>query len=116
VVLPQAIGVRRAVEMSLTGNFLSAQDARSLGLVNHVVPHDRLREVAVGLARDVAGIDPAAIQHLLATYRMTTSGTVGDAFRIEVDQARVFGRGFDHTTVAAKREAIRSRGRGQLPS
>src|SRR3954454_8744366 len=39
VLLPQAIGVRRAREMSFTGNFLSAEEAFHLGLVNHVVSH-----------------------------------------------------------------------------
>ena len=34
VLLPQAIGVRRAREMSFTGNFLSAEEAFHWGLVN----------------------------------------------------------------------------------
>src|SRR5215204_1895603 len=42
VLLAQAIGVRRAREMSFTGNFLDAEEAMHFGLVNHVVPHDEL--------------------------------------------------------------------------
>ena len=42
VLLPQAIGVRRAREMSFTGNFMSADEALDVGLVNHVVPHAEL--------------------------------------------------------------------------
>ena len=38
VLLPQAIGVRRAREMSFTGNFLSPTRRSQFGLVNHVVP------------------------------------------------------------------------------
>lgn len=38
VLLPQAIGIRRAREMSFTGNFIDAHEAKELGLVNHVVP------------------------------------------------------------------------------
>ena len=38
VLLPQAIGVRRAREMSFTGNFMLAEEALHFGLVNHVVP------------------------------------------------------------------------------
>ena len=45
VLLPQAIGVRRAREMSFTGNFLSAEEALQFGLVNHVVAHDELMPV-----------------------------------------------------------------------
>lgn len=42
VLLPQAIGVRRAREMSFTGNFMGAEEALAFGLVNHVVAHDEL--------------------------------------------------------------------------
>ncbi len=42
VLLPQAIGVRRAREMSMTGNFMLADEALERGLVNHVVPHGDL--------------------------------------------------------------------------
>ena len=40
--LPRAVGVRKAAEMSITGNFVDAAEALRLGLVNHVVPHDEL--------------------------------------------------------------------------
>lgn len=39
VLLAEAVGVRRAKELSSTGNFLDAQTALTWGLVNHVVPH-----------------------------------------------------------------------------
>ena len=42
VLLPQAVGVRRAKEMSLTGNYVGAEEALALGLVNRVVPHEEL--------------------------------------------------------------------------
>jgi enoyl-CoA hydratase/carnithine racemase len=38
VLLPQAVGLRRAIEMWLTGNYLTAAEALQAGLVNHVVP------------------------------------------------------------------------------
>ena len=43
MLLAEAVGVRRAREMSVTGNFVDAADgATTWGLVNHVVPHDEL--------------------------------------------------------------------------
>ena len=57
VLLPQAIGVRRAREMSATGNFVDAQTALDWGLVNHVVPHDDLLPFTRGLAADIVSND-----------------------------------------------------------
>ncbi|MFM8531675.1 MAG: enoyl-CoA hydratase, partial [Ilumatobacteraceae bacterium] len=53
VLLPQAIGVRRAREMSFTGNFLSGQEAFEWGLANHVVAHDELLPTCRKLAKDI---------------------------------------------------------------
>ena len=54
VLLPQAVGVRVAREMSLTGNFIGAEEACRVGLVNRVVPHDELIDVVKALAVDIA--------------------------------------------------------------
>lgn len=52
VILPHAIGHKRALEMILTGEPLSAQDAARLGLVNRLVAEDQLdAEVAKVLAK-----------------------------------------------------------------
>src|SRR5207302_664307 len=59
VLLPQAVGVRRARELSFTGNFLDAPTALAWGLVNHVVAHDALLPFARRLAADIASNDAA---------------------------------------------------------
>jgi enoyl-CoA hydratase/carnithine racemase len=55
VALTRAVGRKAAMEMLLTGEFVDAATARSLGLVNRVVPRSGLREAVDGLASQIAG-------------------------------------------------------------
>jgi enoyl-CoA hydratase/carnithine racemase len=55
VALSRAVGRKAAMEMLLTGEFIAAVTARSLGLVNRVVPRAELREAVDALARQIAG-------------------------------------------------------------
>jgi enoyl-CoA hydratase len=77
VLLPQAIGVRRAREMSFTGNFLGAQEAYHFGLVNHVVPHDDLLPFTRALAQDIIGNDQAGVRQIRRTYGEITAERAG---------------------------------------
>jgi enoyl-CoA hydratase len=81
--LPQAVGLRRAREMSFTGNFVSAVAALDMGLVNHVVPHDELLPTARRLAADVAGCDQAMVAALNQTYREVAATTLGEGLALE---------------------------------
>jgi enoyl-CoA hydratase len=115
VLLPQAIGVRRAKEMSLTGNFMDAAEALSFGLVNHVVPHDELLPVTRQIAADIAGNDQRAVRALLDEYKRTTATTVEEGLRIEAELARGWqGTSFDPSQVEERRKAIQARGRTQI--
>src|SRR3712207_1724797 len=51
---PWEFGARKAKELLFTGDFVSAQDAHLIGMVNRVVPRDRLREETLDLARRIA--------------------------------------------------------------
>ncbi len=51
---PWEFGARKAKELLFTGDYVSAQDALQLGMVNRVVPADQLREETLRLARRIA--------------------------------------------------------------
>ncbi|HZT83126.1 MAG TPA: enoyl-CoA hydratase [Gemmataceae bacterium] len=53
VALSRAVGPKKAMEMLLTGTPIPAAEAERAGLVNRVVPADRLEEEAMALARQV---------------------------------------------------------------
>lgn len=54
VALTRAVGRKRALEMLLTGTPIDAMTAREYGLVNRVVPADRLRDDSLALAGRIA--------------------------------------------------------------
>ena len=117
VQLPAAVGLRRAREMSATGNFVDARIALAWGLVNHVVPHPELLDFTVQLAADAASSDAAAVQAIFATYGEGSQLTGGEAARVEARaHARWHPAGIDNGEVARRREAIIERGRSQVVS
>ncbi len=112
VLLPEAIGVRRAREMSFTGNFLDAAEALALGLVNHVVAHDELIPFTRRLAADIVGTDRAAVRQLRATYAAIAHDD--DAWETEARDSRAWQRTmFDADRIAARRSELIDRGRSQ---
>lgn len=60
--LTRAIGKVRAMEMVLTGKFITAEEAREAGLVNKVVPVQFFLEEAVRLAKEIASKPPIAVR------------------------------------------------------
>lgn len=117
VLLPQRVGVARAREMSVTGNFVDAATALQWGLVNHVLPHEELLPFARQLAVDATTIDQRAVQRMLQTYEEVTSTTVGQGWDIELGVSTDWeGTGYDRGSIEARRQAIVDRGRSQLGS
>jgi enoyl-CoA hydratase len=60
--LTRALGKAKAMEMVLTGNAISAQDALAHGLINRVAPVERYLEEAKTLAREIASRPPVAVR------------------------------------------------------
>ena len=59
--LPRLVGVTKAMELLLTGDVISPEEALQIGLVNQVVPHERLMEETMILAEKIANKPPLAI-------------------------------------------------------
>ncbi len=113
--LPQAVGLRRAREMSATGNFIDAETALAWGLVNHVVGHEDLLPTTRQLAADIVSNDQPAVRQIYATYDEGSEGTLAEAWRVE---NRIAGewqaRGIDPGEIESRRRAIIDRGRRQV--
>jgi len=62
--LIDAVGSRRAKEIALTGRFIKADEAMSLGITNEIVPKKKLLTRAVELAEEAAKKNPQAIRSI----------------------------------------------------
>ncbi len=105
--------------MSLTGNFMGAEEALAFGLVNRVVAHTDLIPVALSVAADIAGNDQKSVRALLGEYREITSSIYDEGLRIEASKAKEWNSrkgGFDPAEVEKRRAAIIERGRGMVDS
>jgi len=110
VLMAQSIGLRRAMELSLTGNFLTAEEALRVGLVNHVVPHEQLLPFTRQLAADIVSNDEVSVRRLLEHYRqIANAATLDEAHLIEGFMAESWQPGT--SDVAARRAEVEARGR-----
>ena len=115
VLLVEAVGVRRARELSATGNFLDAPTALAWGLVNHVVAHDELLPFTRGLALAAVHNDQAGVRRMLRTYAEIADDVYDGAWAIEDRVNRDWlAAGLDHAEIASRRQGIVDRGRTQL--
>ena len=73
--LQQAVGQRKARQMSFTCQFISAEDALQYGLVNEVVPHEELVPRAKQIAADICAVkqDMLAVVKDLIGYKNNAS-------------------------------------------
>ena len=75
--LARQVGQKRAREIFFLGAEYSAQEAYEMGMVNRVVPHDRLERVAYDWAREIMSKSPTAIKMLKFGFNLIDDGLVG---------------------------------------
>jgi enoyl-CoA hydratase len=117
VELPRRVGMAWAREMSLTGNFVDADTALRIGLVNHLVPHNDLLPFAVNLAHAAADHDPRMVRAMRRVWDETDRLPIAEAHAHHVKYAR--SRGFTDATgadIAARREYVLRRAHQQSVS
>lgn len=112
--LPRAIGIHRAKALSLTGNFLSAEQAADWGLVSHLVPDEALMETARGIARDMLGLMPHMLPAIKQLIDDGFAATFGEALELEARRSNEQIRAMQpQKGASAAFEAVRRRGRSQ---
>ena len=84
--LPRLAGRKRALELLLTGDTFSPQRAYEMGLVNKVVPHDRLLSAAFELAERVIRHSPLAASRIISAVTRGINTTTEEGLLIEREQ------------------------------
>jgi enoyl-CoA hydratase/carnithine racemase len=112
--LPQKVGVGMARRMSLTGDYLSAEDALRAGLVTEVVPHADLLPAARRVATSIVGNNQKAVRALLASYHRIDDAQTGEGLWLEATSARQWMSSASGDDIAANRDAVIQRGRTQV--
>lgn len=111
--LSRMIGISRAKELSLSGNFLDAETAERWGLVNRVVAPDALLPAAKALAHDMASADPAMVQAYKKLIDQGYARAYAEGLRLEADQSTSANSKVNAEDVEARRRAVMERGRSQ---
>ena len=109
--LSRAIGPYRAREVSLTGNWVSAEQAAAWGFVNRVVAPDELLPAARALALDMLGTLPELLLRYKAIINDGFALAFGDGMALEKSRAREFNSQVSAGDVEQRRETVRQRNR-----
>jgi len=81
--LPRLVGLGRGMEMVITGDFIDAQEAYRIGLVNKVVPPEELMKVAIELAQKIASRPPLAVRYAKEAVNRSQEGDAASGFALE---------------------------------
>lgn len=112
--LPRLIGINRAKELSLTGNYLDARTACDWGLVNRVVSAEELLPTCLQLARDIVSTDPETRSEIKRIMDAGWHTDLNSGMALEDEASRAHAKRHPPGGhVADRRAAIQERGRNQ---
>jgi len=94
--LPRAIGLGRAMEMSLLGDAVDAEEAHRIGLVARVVPDGKLEEETIALADRLSNMPTRALAETRRALRASFDGDLKSALEREAEGQASLGYTADH--------------------
>ncbi|MFY0673725.1 MAG: enoyl-CoA hydratase/isomerase family protein [Bacteroidia bacterium] len=81
--LLRAVGKARAMEMAMTGSFISAQEAYDYGLINKIVPVELYLDEAKKMAKTIASMSPLAIEAIKESINQGAESFLQEGLRFE---------------------------------
>ncbi len=107
--LGRLIGINRAREASLTGNFISAEQAEAWGLVNKICAPDSLIQEAVDAAQQIAESNPDTIKAMRSLMNDGDLLSLGEALELEGSRGIAYLEHADFSQMENRLQALRSR-------
>lgn len=107
--LPRIIGVQRALELSLSGNFFNAQQALDWGMINKVVPLDDLVKQSMTLAKQIASNDQAAVIGIKALIKDGWKRNLADGMELEIQRSRPHNDSVDFSDMEKRLNQVRKK-------
>jgi enoyl-CoA hydratase len=83
--MARLIGEGKAMELILTGDMISAEEARQLGLVNHVFAPEELEPKTMELANRIAELSPVALAMAKASVKNASRTNLREGLDAEID-------------------------------
>ncbi|MCS6883851.1 MAG: enoyl-CoA hydratase-related protein [Acidobacteriota bacterium] len=83
--LTRLIGEGKAMELILTGDMIKAEEAKALGLVNHVYPQSELEARTMELANRIAEMSPIALRMAKEAVKSAARLTLREGLEREID-------------------------------
>jgi len=113
VKLPRLVGAVRAKLISLTGNYVSAEEAERIGLLARVVPPEELLPACRAIARDMLSCEPRTMRGYKRLIDQGLALDGAEARRHEVEVSTEHMKGVSAGDVASRRLGVVARGREQ---
>lgn len=99
--LPRIVGKARALELLWTADFIGAETALEIGLVNHVYADDALMGETMALAQRIAAMPPLSVRLIKRTVEQSLKSDMDTAFDLVSSHIAIARAGDDHPEAIA---------------
>jgi enoyl-CoA hydratase len=93
-IMRELIGLGRTIDLTLTGRMMDAEECFRIGVINRLVPREKVMEAALELATELAGKPPVAMRLNRARFREVTEPGFRDCLAAGIrNQREAYGTG-----------------------
>ncbi len=93
-IMREMIGIARTIDLTLTGRMMDADECFRIGLINRIVPKQKVMEAALALAEELAAKPPVAMRLNKARFREVTEESFRECLAAGIrNQREAYGTG-----------------------